>query len=116
MRPVYHQLEHRIDGHIFISILAYHIIHTIRYQLKQSDINNSWDGIRQLMAMQIRSTTTMDLKTGGVLHVRKTSRATPEQGLIYRTLKISSNPCGLVKSYFGLPKENTVGDLKLVVP
>jgi transposase len=116
MRPVYHQLEHRIDGHIFISILAYHIIHTIRYQLKQSDINNSWDGIRQIMAIQIRSTTTMDLQNGGVLRVRKTSRVTPEQGLIYRTLKISSNPCGLAKTYFGVPKENTGEYLKLVVP
>lgn len=101
MRPVYHQLEHRIDGHIFISILAYHIMHTIRYQLKQEGINNSWDCIREIMAMQIRSTTSLKLQNGRTLRVRKTSRATPEQALIYRKLGINANPCGLSKSYFG---------------
>lgn len=100
MRPVYHQLEHRIDGHIFISIIAYHILHTIRYQLKLHDINNSWDTIRKIMAIQLRTTTTMDLKIGGVVKLRKTSRATPEQAEIYRKLNIKANPCGLVKTYF----------------
>jgi len=103
MRPVYHQLEHRIDGHIFISIIAYHILHTIRYQLKQHDINNSWDALRKIMAIQLRTTTTMDLKIGGVVKLRKTSRATPEQAEIYRKLGINANPCGLVKTYLNLP-------------
>jgi len=103
MRPVYHQLEHRIDGHIFISIIAYHILHTIRYQLKIHDINNSWEGIRKIMAMQLRTTTTMDLKIGGVVRLRKTSRTTPEQAEIYRKLDINANPCGLVKTYLNVP-------------
>lgn len=103
MRPVYHQLEHRIDGHIFISIIAYHILHTIRYQLKLHGINNSWDGLRKIMAIQLRTSTTMDLKIGGTVRLRKTSRATPEQAEIYRKLGINANPCGLVKTYLNLP-------------
>ena len=99
MRPVYHQLEHRIDGHIFITLLAYHVLHTIRYVLKQHGINNSWDGIRNIMAMQFRTTTTMDLEKGGVVKVRKTSRATAEQAHIYRILGIDAHPCKLVKTY-----------------
>src|SRR6185437_11814015 len=106
MRPVYHQLEHRIDGHIFISIIAYHILHTIRYQLKAHDINNSWDALRKIMAIQLRTTTTMDLKIGGVVRLRKTSRATPEQAEIYRKLGINANPCGLVKTYLNLPVQS----------
>ncbi len=104
MRPVYHQLEHRIDGHIFISILAYHVLHTIRYQLKKHDINNSWDAIRNIMAIQMRTTTTMDLKGGGVVKLRKTSRATAEQAELYRKLEIDANPCGLNKTYINTPK------------
>ena len=106
MRPVYHQLEHRIDGHIFISIIAYHILHTIRYQLKAHDINNSWDTLRKIMAIQLRTTTTMNLKIGGVVRLRKTSRATPEQAEIYRKLGINANPCGLVKTYLNLPVQS----------
>lgn len=104
MRPVYHQLEHRIDGHIFISILAYHILHTIRYQLKKHGINNSWESIRNIMSLQMRTTTAMDLKNGGVIKLRKTSRATAEQAEIYRKLEIDANPCGLNKAYINLPK------------
>ena len=100
------QLEHRIDGHIFISIIAYHVLHTIRYQLKQHDINSSWDTIRKIMAIQLRVTTSMNLKVGGVVKLRKSSRATPEQVEIYRKLNINANPCGLVKTYFNLPKKN----------
>ena len=41
LRPVYHQKTDRVTSHLFITILAYHIVHTIRYQLKLSDINSS---------------------------------------------------------------------------
>lgn len=116
MRPVYHQKEDRIDGHIFISILAYHVMHAIRYQLKNAGINNSWDGIREIMAIQIRSTTTLDLQKGGIVRMRKTSRATPEQSEIYRALGINANPCGLVKKFFGVPEEETEKRQEVVVP
>mgnify|MGYP002639716539 FL=1 len=35
LRPVFHQNENRSDAHIFISVLAYHILHTIEYKLRQ---------------------------------------------------------------------------------
>lgn len=116
MRPVYHQKEHRIDGHIFISILAYHVMHAIRYQLKNAGINNSWDGLREIMALQIRSTTTLDLQDGGIIRMRKTSRATPEQAEIYRALGINANPCGLVKKFFGVPEVDTEKRQEVVLP
>ncbi len=34
LRPNYHQKEVRIEGHLFITLLAYHLVHTIRCQLK----------------------------------------------------------------------------------
>jgi transposase len=100
MRPIYHQLEHRIDGHIFISIIAYHLLHTIRYQLKQKGIHNSWETIRQILSMQIRVTTALDLKDGGVVRVRQSSQATTEQKEIYNALEIGVMPCKMTKSYF----------------
>jgi transposase len=99
MRPVYHQLENRIDGHIFISIIAYHLLHTIRYQLKKANICNNWNTIRDILALQIRSTTSLNLKNGGIVRVRKTSQATPEQSVIYKALGISSKPGKINKTY-----------------
>ena len=41
LRPVYHQKEDRVDAHIFISILAYHISHAIEETLRnKGDIIN----------------------------------------------------------------------------
>ena len=34
LRPIYHHKTDRVSGHLFISVLAYHLVHTIRYQLK----------------------------------------------------------------------------------
>ena len=99
MRPVYHQLEHRIDGHIFISILAYHMLHTIRYQLKQQGVHHSWERIRQIMSTQVRITTSQDLKDGGVVKIRKTSRSTPDQVEIYKALDLEATPCKMTKTY-----------------
>ena len=42
LHRIYHQTTDRISGHIFISALAYHILHTIRYQLMKHSINDNW--------------------------------------------------------------------------
>ena len=34
LRPNYHQKENRVDGHIFISVLAYHLLHSIEHSLR----------------------------------------------------------------------------------
>ncbi|MBE9581898.1 MAG: IS1634 family transposase, partial [Proteobacteria bacterium] len=39
LRPVFHQKTKRVSGHLFITLLAYHLIHTIRCQLKTNNIH-----------------------------------------------------------------------------
>ena len=41
MRPVFHQITKRVTGHLFISVLAYHLVHSIRYRLKKEEINSN---------------------------------------------------------------------------
>jgi transposase len=43
LRPVYHHKEDRVTGHLFLTILAYHLVHTRRHQLKEQGIHLSWD-------------------------------------------------------------------------
>jgi transposase len=100
LRPIYHQREDRIDGHIFITILAYHLLHTIRYQLKQKNITQSWKRIRQTMSTQVRITSTLELEDGKVVNIRKTSKANADQMEIYNALGIDSNPGETQKGYF----------------
>jgi len=36
LRSNFHQIETRVDGHIFISVIAYHLLRWIGYALEQS--------------------------------------------------------------------------------
>jgi len=92
LRPVYHHKTERVSGHLFISVLAYHLVHTIRFQLKARDIHLSWQGLRRQLAGQERVTVELKRADGKTLHIRKASRAEPRQQLIYDALGISNRP------------------------
>ena len=89
LRPIYHQKQTRVDAHLFITLLAYSVVHTIRYKLKQKDINYSWSTIREIFANQIRITTRMKCKDGSMLYIRQSSEASQEQKKIYDALGMS---------------------------
>jgi len=90
LRPIFHQKTDRISGHIFISVLAYHILHSVRYQLKLSNINDSWQTIMFKLSTHYRITTSLQQKNAKPIHIRKSTRANPEQLKIYRACNIPS--------------------------
>ena len=92
MRPVYHHKEERVSGHIFITLLAYHLVHTLRLQLKAGDIHDSWQTLRGKMETQQRVTAVFRCKNGKTVHLRKSTRAEPEQKQIYDALGVTSQP------------------------
>ena len=92
LRPIYHQKEARCDGHIFITLLAYHLLHTIRFQLRQKGVRFCWTTIRRQLSTQIRVTTTMKRKDGKIIHIRKSSKAEAPHQAIYDALNLSYQP------------------------
>ena len=98
LRPIYHHIERRCDGHIFITLLAYHVLHAIRFKLRQKWIRFSWDTIRAQLSSHIRISTTMKKKDGKAVHLRKSSRAELSHRIIYEALKLNSQPGQLVKT------------------
>lgn len=52
IRPVYHQKDDRIESHIYLTILAYQLVNTIRYMLKHKGINLDWSNIVRVMSTQ----------------------------------------------------------------
>lgn len=94
LRPVYHQIERRIEGHLFISVLAYHFVHTMRLQLKAQGVHLSWHALRETLNSQQRITATLIRRDGRVAHVRKATRPEPQQQRINEILGLSPNPGG----------------------
>lgn len=91
LRPVYHQKEHRVDGHLWITILAYHLIQHCRHQLVQKGINYLWQTIRNIMTTRVRVTMQAKTSEGKMLYHRSTTKAEGEQTDIYRALGLSSS-------------------------
>ncbi|NOQ36610.1 MAG: IS1634 family transposase [Methylococcaceae bacterium] len=90
MRPVYHHNKDRVNGHIFITLLAYHLVQTLRCQLKAQGISDSWQTLRTKMENQQRITVVLKREDGKTIHLRQTTRAEPYQKEIYDALGISS--------------------------
>jgi transposase len=98
LRPVYHQKEYRCDGHLFITVLAYHVAHAIRVQLRKQGIADSWATIRKGLATHIRITTTVKRDDGKVIHIRKSTRSEPFHRKIYDALHLSHRPGKTIKT------------------
>lgn len=98
MRPVFHQKKGRVDGHLFITVLAYHLVHTIRHQLKKKGIHYSWSTIRKKMAEQARITVQLKRKDGKMIAIRKSSQPTPFIQSIYNAMGLTQDPGNLEKS------------------
>ncbi len=99
LRPIFHQTQTRVDGHLFITLLAYSIIHTIRYKLKQKDIHYSWDTIRDILRNQKRITTSMKCKDNTTLYIRQSSELNDRQKEIYDALGINYKAGDVTKTY-----------------
>ena len=94
LRPVFHRIDTRVEGHLFISVLAYHFVHTLRLQLKAQGIDNSWATLRETLATQQRVTATLQRRDGRAVHVRKATRPEPRHHRINEVLGLAPNPGG----------------------
>jgi transposase len=92
LRPIFHHKTDRVTGHLFISVLAYHLVHTIRFQLKACGIHLSWEGLRRELEGQDRVTVELKCADGKTLHIRKATRPEPRQQRIYDALGLSDRP------------------------
>lgn len=91
LRPVYHQKEHRVDGHLWITIMAYHLIQNCLYQLNKQGLNHQWKTIRKILLSRVRVTMHAKTMDGKMLYHRSTTKAEGDQIEIYRALGLTSS-------------------------
>ena len=92
LRPMYHRLDRRLEGHLFISICAYHLLAAIQRQLKKGDIIHSWEIIRMRMATQCRVTASITNDKGERIHIRQTTEPESFHKEVYRALGMQPKP------------------------
>lgn len=97
LRPIHHSKPDRIEGHLFISILAYHLLNYIQQHLRKAGINHRWDTVRSLLQTHIALSTHLPTADGEMVHLRYCSIPTPKQVEVYSALKITSVPLKCTK-------------------
>ena len=92
LRPVYHRLDRRLEGHLFISVLAYHLLAVIQRRLRAQGLSHRWQTIRSHLAMQMRITLAITNDKGERLFIRQTTDPEPFHLEIYRALGLPPKP------------------------
>src|ERR1700730_9358767 len=88
-RPIFHQLEHRVEAHIFLCLLAYHLLISIEKTLVDKGIHSSWKTVREALKTHQICTVVLPTSDGSCLRIRKAATPDPEIKELYDQLGIS---------------------------
>jgi transposase len=92
LRPIYHRKESRTDAHVFITVVAYHVLNSIRVKLNQQGLSMRWAGVRERLSSHIRITTALTTQEGQRMYIRNSSVPEPFHRTIYTTLGLNHSP------------------------
>lgn len=98
-RPIFHQLDHRAQTHIFLCVLAYHLLVAIEHTLRGQGDCRSWETIREVLSTHQVVTVVLPTTSGEELHIRRGTRAEAQHVDIYRKLRIQEEPMKPIKSW-----------------
>jgi hypothetical protein len=108
LRPNYHKRDDTSTAHIFITVIAYHIIAGILKKLRTNGINYSWGTIRNILSTQVRVTTSFITEDKATIHIRTTTTPTLKQSGIYSKLGLLQKPLKQVKIKLPLKKDSGI--------
>jgi transposase len=88
-RPIYHQNEPRVESHIFLCVLAFHLLAAIAKTLLDRGLHTSWVTVRDTLKTHQVCTVVLPTKTGQSLRIRKASTPQKEVAELYAQLGLS---------------------------
>jgi len=106
LRPNFHQKEKRVDAHIFITVLAYHVWKWMVHTLRQAGDLRDWVTVRRVLQTHCYATVQLKTREGKVYHLRKPGIAETRQEELYKLFRVRVE---------GLPKSQQVveADMKM---
>lgn len=97
LRPIHHKKDDRSDAHLFLGLLSYWIVNTIRYKLKQTGETCFWTEIVRRLSTQKAVTTEATNALGEKVHMRLCSEPNKSANDIYERLKYKKMPFRKIK-------------------
>lgn len=92
IRPIFHKKDENTIAHLFLGILAYSIVNTVRYRLKRHGIHHDWRNIVRIMNTQKTGTIIMNRKDSKKVYLRLCSKPTLGVQEIYTAMGYKMMP------------------------
>lgn len=89
LRPNRHQTEDRADAHVFITVLAYHLLCFILETLSRADDRRSWPTLRRILQTHHYATVILPTRDGKTYTLRKPGEPEESHKQIYQKFNIS---------------------------
>ena len=99
LRPNRHQTEERVDAHVFLCVLAYHLLRSVLWTLEQKGDNRNWETLKSVLQTHCYTTILLPTRGGQTHRIRKAGQPEECQKAIYRHLGIA---------WDGLPRTRSV--------
>ncbi len=95
LRPNPHHKEERVDGHVFICVLAYHLLRNILWTLEQKGDHRAWETLKRVLRTHCYTTILLPTRNGQTHRIRKAGHPEECQKTLYRKLGIKWDrlPC-----------------------
>jgi transposase len=87
-RPIFHHLEHRVEAHIFLCVVAYHLLIAIEKTLLDHGIHSSWPTVRETLKTHQVCTVVLPASDGSALRIRKAATPEREVSSLYSCLAV----------------------------
>lgn len=88
MRPVYHHLAERTQAHLFVSVLAYHLLISIEHQLRGNGDHREWMTIKKELSTHQRNTIIVTDNEQRIHHIRVSGMPEVAHQEIYKLLGV----------------------------
>jgi len=107
LRPNPHRTEERVDAHVFICVLAYHLLRNILWTLEQKGDHRNWDTLKRVLRTHCYTTVLLPTRDGRTHRIRKAGHPEECQKAIYRNLGIAWDSLPLNRSVVGSASNQT---------
>ncbi len=98
-RPIWHQLQHRVQTHIFLCVLACHLLVAVEKMCLDSGWHTSWATLREQLSTHQVVTVVLPTATGATLRIRTGTRPEAKHRAIYETLQIPAEVMRPVRTW-----------------
>jgi transposase len=87
-RPIFHHKQQRVETHIFLCVLAYHLLLSIEKTLLDQGVHTSWATVREALKTHQVCTVVLPTDDEMALRIRAASTPEPQHLELYRALDV----------------------------